>query len=306
MTKVAICTVNWNGKKDTLDLLASLKKLDTSGLLVKIFLVSNQKELFFKKNSSSKRGVPFELIYKKQNRGSAGGYNDGARAAIKWGADYILFLGNDTLIKNSSLVKDLVATAKSDPKIGLVSPKMYFAPGFEFYKKRYSKQDLGNVIWYAGGTFDWANVMSSHRGIDEIDTGKYEQVEETELNNTTCIFVSTEVFKKSIFLDEKLFAYFDDNDWSERVTRAGFKRYYDGRVAIYHKVSRTAGIGSPISDYYLTRNRLIFGMRYATIRTKISLFREALRLLFSGRPMQKKGVIDFFLGKRGELDNQII
>lgn len=290
MTKVVICTVNWNGEKDTKELLASLKKLDTSGLSVKTLVISNQK-------------IPdFEVILKRTNRGSAGGYNDGAKAALKWGAKYILLLNNDILLKDPKLLKSLVQVAKSDPKIGAVSPKILFAPGFEFHKDRYKTSDRGQVIWYAGGHFDWQNVFSSHRGLDEVDTGKYDQIESTGFVSGSAMLISRAVFEKKIFWDEDLFAYLDDNDFQERVRRAGFTLWYDGRVSVYHKVSRTAGIGSSAPDYYIARNRLIFGLRYAPLRTKIALLREALRLIFSGRPAQKQGVIDFLLGKRGALD----
>ncbi|MBI2600022.1 glycosyltransferase [Candidatus Daviesbacteria bacterium] len=40
-TKVAIVTVNYNGKEDTLELLESLKKLDISNLEIKVIVVDN-------------------------------------------------------------------------------------------------------------------------------------------------------------------------------------------------------------------------------------------------------------------------
>lgn len=293
MAKVAICTVNWNNKKDTLDFLASLSKLDTKGLQTKTFVVSNQQ-------------IPgFQVISKRSNPGSAGGYNAAARAALKWGADFILLANNDVLISDPQLLKKLVETIKSRPDIGLVSPKLYFAPGFEFRKDRYSAVNQGHVIWYAGGKFDWKNINSLHRGIDEVDHGKYDQVEEIGFTSGSCVLVNPAIYKQGIFWDEDLFAYLDDNDFQERVKRAGFKLYYNGQTNIYHKVSRTAGIGSPASDYYITRNRLIFGLRYASLRTKIALLRQALKLLFFGRPMQKRGVINFLLGKRGALNLHI-
>lgn len=289
MIKVAICTVSWNGKKDTIELLEGLKKLDIRDLEIKIFVVSNEEIKF----------PGAEIIIKEENRGSAGGYNDLAKTAILWGADFLLMLNNDTLVASPRLIKSLLETMEINEMVGVVAPKMLFAPGFEFYKDRYKKSQRGKVIWYAGGTFDWKNVMSVHRGIDEVDGGKFDLVEETNFINITCILVRAEVFKKGIFFDEKLFAYFDDNDWSQRLSLNGYKKYYDGLVAIYHKVSQTAGISSPISDYYITRNRLIFGMRYASLRTKIALLRQAASLLFFGRPAQKQGVWDFFLGKVG-------
>lgn len=312
MPKLAICTVNLNGKKDTLEFLESLTKLDTKNLEVKVFVTdggSTDGSVNMLKNlvpsplgpqTQPRTAISLEIILKSENRGSAGGYNDGAKEAMKWGADFVLLINNDTLIRDKNLLKDLIKTINSDPSIGLVSPKILFAPGFE-YQKGYNKTDKGNVIWYAGGHFDWKNIRAVHRGIDMIDSNKFDRVEETGLASGTCMLVKRKIFEQGIFWDEGMLAYYDDNDFEERVKQAGYKLYYDGLTSLYHKVSRTSGIGSEISDYYLSRNRLIFGFKYASLRTKFALFREALRLLRSGRPMQKKGVIDFFVGKSGAL-----
>lgn len=297
MSKIGICTVNWNGKNDTLDFLESLKNLDTKGLDIKVFITDGG-STDGSVEAIKPRFPTAQVIEKHENRGSAGGYNDSTQAALAWGADYILLINNDTLISDGKLLQDLLKTIKSDPQIALVSPKIYFAPGFE-YQKGYKKSDKGNIIWYAGGHFDWNNIRAVHRGIDEVDTGKYDRVEETDFASGTCILVKREIFDKGIFWDEGMLAYYDDNDFEERVHRAGYKFYYDGLTNLYHKVSRTGGIGSEFSDYMTARNKLIFTMRYAPLRTKIAVLREGLRLLNSGRPMQKKGIVDFFIGKRG-------
>lgn len=294
MTKVAICTVNWNNKKDTEEFLESIKKLDASGLSIKTFVVSNQK--LPKSN--------FNLIYRLHNRGTSGGYNDAIRAALSWNADYFFLVNNDILFSDTDLLKSLVSVLASDPEIGIVSPKLYFAPGFEYQQNRYPKSARGKVIWYAGGGFDWKNVNSVHQGLDELDTGRYNATSPTNFVSGSAMLVRRNVFEKNLFWDEDLFAYFDDNDFQERVKKAGFKLFYDGGVSAYHKVSRTSGIGSPSTDYYTARNRLIFGLRYAPFRTKIALLRQAVRLLLTGRPMEKRGVLDFFTGKSGELDRQ--
>ncbi len=298
MVRIAIGTVNYNRKDDTLEFLKSLKRLNTKGIAIKVFVVDGGSTDGSADAISA--SFPKVMVLKKlENRGSAGGYNDAAHAAIAEKFDYILLINNDVLINDSLLLKNLLQTASSHPDIGVVSPKMYFAPGFEFYKEKYSPKDLGKVIWYAGGNFDWNNVLSSHRGIDTVDTGEFDVVEETGFTNTACILVKRAVFDKGTFFDESLFAYFDDNDFLEKVRRAGFRLYYDGRSSIFHKVSRTAGIGSPYADYMITRNRLIFGMRYAPFKTKLSLIKEALRLLVTGRQTQKKAILAFFQGRRG-------
>lgn len=292
MTKLAVATVNWNGQKDTLEFLKSFKLLDTAGLEVKIFLVSNEKIL--------PEQTPFSLIFRPENRGSAGGYNDAARAALAWGADFILLVNNDILFKSSNLLKSLISVAEQDEKIGAVSPKILFAPGYEFRKKRYEKNNVGRVIWYAGGSFDWNNVNSVHRGLDKVDAGQYEITGETGFASGSAMLVKKEIFTRGIFWDEGLFAYFDDNDFQQKIRRAGFKLFYDGRSAVYHKVSRTSGIGAPTTDYYTARNRLIFSFRYAPLKTKLAVLRQELGWLLSGRPGQREGVKDFFIGKRGQ------
>ena len=298
--KIAIITLNYNGKKDTLDLLVSLKLLDTSDVESKVIVVDNGST--DGSVSTIHRQFPgVDILQTGGNLGFPGGYNRGLDYARLWGADYFLLINNDCLIKDPGLILELVRTAKSDPKIGLVSPKIYFAKGFEFHK-RYNEQDLGKVIWFAGGKFDWDNIASVHRGIDEVDVNQYDGVEESEIFSGACVLVKREILEGLGGLDEKYFLYFEDSDLAKRALEAGFKIYYNGKIAIYHKVSQSTGIGSKITDYYHTRNRLIFGMKYGRPRTKFALLREAVKLLVFGRPAQRKGVLDFYLGIIGAGD----
>lgn len=297
--KVAIITVNYNGKNDTLELLESLKRLQVTGYRLQAIVVDNGSE--DGSVSAIHRAFPeVDVLQTGQNLGFSGGYNKGLDYARLWGADYFLLINNDCLIKDPDLISELIKTMQADPKIGLVSPKIYFAPGFEFHKDRYRKQDLGKVIWYAGGKFDWDNIGSVHRGIDEVDKGQYQSVEESKIFSGACVLIKKEVLEKVGLLDEKYFLYFEDSDLAKRAKDAEFKIYYNGKVAIYHKVSQATGIGSKITDYYHTRNRLIFGMKYAKTRTKFALLREAVRLLIFGRPAQRRGVLDFYLGITGQ------
>lgn len=291
MNKIAIVTVNYHGKQDTLEFLESLNKLDTKGLEIKTVVVDNG-SADDSVEAIQKFNPDLTLLQTGENLGFSGGYNRGMRYALAWGADYLLVINNDTLISDRGLLKQLLKTAQADEKIGLVSPKIHFAPGFEF-QENYSLEDKGKVIWYAGGHFDWNNIHSKHRGIDEVDKGQYDLVEKSDIASGACLLLKKEVLEQAGFFDEKLFAYYEDSDFYQRVKRAGFTIYYHGQTALYHKVSRTSGIGSPIHDYFHARNRLHFGFRYATTRTKFALLREAVKFLLLGRPMQRKGVWDF-------------
>lgn len=291
MNKLAIITVDFNGHADTLALLASLQGLKWEGE-VKTIVVDNGSKESIKDLSP---GV--DLIQTGVNLGFAGGYNRGLRYAYQWGADYFLIINNDTSVEDNNLA--IILSKVLSNKIGAVSPKILFAPGFEFFKKRYSQAERGKVIWYAGGSFDWKNIMGVHRGIDEVDRGQYNGTEEVDFVSGCCLMASRELFSKVGYFDAGMFAYFEDADWIARVQKAGYKLFYCGKTAIYHKVSQTTGVGSPMTDYLITRNRLVFAQRYAPLRTKIAVLRQALGFILFGRGTQRKAVVDWLLGKRG-------
>lgn len=296
--RVAIVTVNHNGAADTLELLASLGRLDVSKYETKIVVVDNGSTDASVAQIAGKY-PHLSLLQTGVNLGYAGGYNRAFTAALAWQADYIMAINNDTSIPDKHFLHRLMSTITSAGDIGVVCPKVLFAPGYEFHQDRYGSKDIGRVIWYAGGRFDWDNVVSVHRGINEVDRGQYAAVASVDFANGCCLLVKREVVDRVGFFDPGLFAYFEDNDLSLRIRRAGYRIVYDGGTRIYHKVSRTAGIGSEFTDYLLTRNRLAFGLHHAPWRSRIALLRQAVGFVVGGRPAQRLGVVDFFKGVTG-------
>jgi hypothetical protein len=297
MKKVALVTVNFGKPDDTLELLDTLKDQDFSDLDYRLVVEDKTPGMWI--GDHIKEPVPnLELLQAGCDKGFAGAYTLGMRYAAAWGADYIMIINNDTLVGDKKLVKKLMQVLDDNPEATVVSPKIYFAKGYEF-KDRYKASEKGKVIWYAGGSFDWDNVRSVHRAIDEVDTGKYDQTEPTGFVSGCCLMVKRESLERFGYFDENLFAYFEDNDWQQRILLGGGKLYYCGGTHIYHKVSQTMGIGSPQTDFLLTRNRLYFTFKYASIRTKFAVIREMVRQLLTGRPAQKEGIMAFLNGQKG-------
>jgi len=235
MVKVAVVTVNFNGKADSLELLDDLQKLKTADLKVQIIAVDNASSDGFVEQAANKY-PKIDILQTGVNKGFSGGYNRGMEHALVWGADYILIINNDALAPDKKLLTSLLQTFEKNPTAGIVSPKIYFAPGYEFHKDRYKKEDQGKVVWFAGGKFDWDNVMAHHRGIDEVDAGEYGEVLEMDFATGCCFMIKREVLEKVGMFDDGYFAYFEDGDFSRRVIDAGFKIFYNGETSIYHKV----------------------------------------------------------------------
>ncbi|EKD67534.1 MAG: hypothetical protein ACD_48C00354G0002, partial [uncultured bacterium] len=57
--------------------------------------------------------------------------------------------------------------------------------------------------------------------------------------------------------------------------------------------------GNPIHEYYFTRNRLLLGMSYASLRTKFALIREGFRFFIGKSAIRRKAVVDWLFGRLG-------
>lgn len=300
--KISLIILAYNGIDLTLDVLDCISKLDIQNFDIETVVVDNaSKDDTVKRLEDYKLpNMKFKLIKNSENLGFAEGNNVGIRDSIKRGVDYVVLLNND-IIFPKNFVSELIKTAKNDSKIGIVSPKMYFAKGFEFHKDRYKENELGKVLWYAGGIIDKGNVYSEHRGVDEVDKGQYDIEEETDFANGAAVLIRVELINEIGYLDKSLFLYWEDADLSQRAKEKGWKVMYTPNTYIWHKVSVAAGgPGGETNDYFLSRNRLVFGFRYSSLRTKFALIRDSIRLLFVGRIWQRKGVVDFYLGRLGK------
>jgi GT2 family glycosyltransferase len=300
MKKIYIVSINYKKHKNTINLLESLKKITKENYFLSTVVIDNFPEDQIKVKESEYKDINLKVIYNKKNLGFSGGCNTGIKYALENEANYVLLLNNDTLVKEDFLLK-LFEFAEKTQDAGLIVPKIYFAKGYEFHKDKYKKDDLGKVFWYAGGILDWKNVIGMHRGVDEVDHGQYDETGETDFASGCCMLIPSEVFKKVGFLDENYFLYYEDSDFSQKAKKAGFKIYYVPDSVIWHKnAGSTGGSGSSLQDYYITRNRLLFGNRFAPLRSKIALNREGISLIFHGRKWQKLGAKDYYLHRLGK------
>lgn len=300
MKHVFISIINFNGKKNTLNCLESLGNIKRDNFKLNIVVIDNASTEEFDLKSETVDNVPLTVIKNNKNLGFSGGHNVSIQYALGKGADYVLILNNDTYV-DKNFLSELIKSAEKDNKVGILSPKIYFAPGFEFHKDKYNKDDLSKVFWYAGGEMDWKNIIGHHRGVDEVDKGQYDLTEKTELATGCCMLVKKEVFQKVGLLDDKYFLYYEDSDLNIRAKKAGFQIAYVPESVIFHKNAGSAGgSGSKLQDYYISRNRLIFGMKYASVRAKFALIKESLRNLIIGRYWQKRGILDFYFGNLGK------
>lgn len=111
------------------------------------------------------------------------------------------------------------------------------------------------------------------------------------------MLISRDLIEHIGLLDEKYFLYYEDVDYSIRAIKAGFKIYYLPKAHIWHKNASSSGKpGSKLHIYYQERNRLYFGFKYASIKTKKSLIFDSLRILFKGN-VYRDAIVDYYSGR---------
>lgn len=296
MKNVSVIILHYSDIENTKDSIESVLASDEKDIKIQLIVINNSKDDI----SNLKKGhKDVDFIESSKNVGFSGGNNLGIRKAMHSGADFVVLVNNDAIV-DKKCIEELVLFAQKH-NASLVSPKIYFYKGNEYHKSRYKDKDLGNVLWYAGGKMDWDNVVGFHIGVDEVDRGQFEGEEEIDYVSGCCMLLSKELIENVGIFNEGYFLYYEDNDLSQRAKKKGFKIMYDPKAIVWHKnAASSGGSGSELQDYYITRNRMLFGLHYAPLRSKLALVKEGLILFFLGRKWQKKGVLDFYLGRFGK------
>ena len=190
MYKVVIVLLNFKGLKNTISCIESLRRIKKGNFEFEIIVVDNGSDDGSKEALSKLHDI--QLIALEKNLGYSGGNNVGIKEALKRGSEYVLILNNDTIVEQNFLTRMVNCVKNGD----IISPKIYFSPGFEFHKSRYDNNDRGRVVWYAGGKIDWENIIGIHMGVDEVDNGQFNKKMEVEYATGACMFVNSKVFEK--------------------------------------------------------------------------------------------------------------
>ena len=247
--QVFIIILNWNNYQDTKECLDSLKGITYPNY--KIIVVDNGS--VDKSGERLRKEFPQCIFIRNEsNLGFAEGNNVGIEHALNDGADYILLLNNDTIVKPGFL-EPLVRTADIDEEIGVVGPMVYF-------------YDEPKVIQSIGARISLWKGSHSIIGIWEADKGQYNTLMKVDYVSGAALLAKRRMIKDVGLLDADYFLYSEEVDWCYRATKAGYKIMAVPESKIWHKVSSsTGGTRSPVSAYFLTRNRILFMRKHARL-----------------------------------------
>jgi GT2 family glycosyltransferase len=221
--------LNWNGGDDTLAALQSLDGVET-------ICVDNGSS-DGSDEAVAERFPEVELLRTGANLGFAGGNNVGLRRALERGADWILLLNSDALAERG-LPAALERAAEARPDAGLLACTIL---------------DLDGAVQYAGARF---NARLGYSG--RVSTRREPGLRDVDRADGAALAVSRAAAERAGLLDETLFMYVEDIDWSLRVRAAGFAVVLVPDALVRHRGSAASGgRASTTNLYYDTRNTIV-------------------------------------------------
>jgi GT2 family glycosyltransferase len=257
---VAILLLNWNGRRDTIECLESIARLEYSNYF--IVLCDNAstddsvasvrawsaKPIAELSRAEAERGTTrpasngMVLIHNGENLGFAAGNNVGLRYLVgQPDVDYVWLLNNDVIVDPKSL-SELVRCARSEPGIGAVGTTIF----------EYSEP---TVVQAAGG-----GVFSRRHFNPNLVTRPRRERDgrapRLDFISGASMFVTTDALRQVGLIDEGFFIYCEDVDLSVRLRAAGATLVHAESAHIWHKGGSTFGHRSLRHDYYTVRNTL--------------------------------------------------
>lgn len=237
-----------------------------------------------------------ELVRLRANRGYSGNVNVGLELALRRGADWVLVLNDDVVLRDDSILR-LVEVGEKDPRIGIVGPTIL-------------ERGTCGTIQSAGGRLarDWS--------AEQLDRGREarslpDAPRLVDWVSGCALMARGDLCREVGLLDRRFFSYWEEVEWCLRARRQGWLVAHAPQARVWH--ASVPGLPSELVTYYTTRNHLLALARHRAPPT--AWFHFSIRLLatlisWSTRPKwharrvdaraMGRGVRDFAMYRLGE------
>lgn len=250
--KVYISVLNWNGTDATTACVDSILNLEqVNGIEFSVLVIDNgstSTQWESLRQAMDKRSS-VTLLRNTSNLGFAGGHNVAMRRALEDGAEFMWLVNSDALVRPGSLAS-LLELMDADATCGASSPLV-----LALHDEK--------VIDFCGARHDWMNLTS----IDCKTPAEAARMEEEHPLDMwlmgAAIFLRATAIHDVGLLDDRYFAYYEDNDLCARLSASGWRcrMAFNAVVAHAHPTSRIRD-KPPYYFYLMARNSFFFWMRH--------------------------------------------
>ena len=242
MSKIAIVTVLYNSVSVLPDFFQSLDSQTRRDFALYVVDNASPDDSLVLVNRLA-QSVDFHVICieNSSNSGIAGGNNLGINAARQDGCEWILLTNNDTVWTPDTFEVLLEQACRCGAKIAVPKIKIHGT----------------DRIWYAGGRWNRFRGGTMHVKKDRTACAA-----PTAYAPTCCMLIHHTVFARIGGMDERFFLYYDDSDFVRRAADAAIPVWYVPQAVVSHKESVSTGAVSPLAQYWLSRNLLLFTYKH--------------------------------------------
>jgi GT2 family glycosyltransferase len=301
---VYVVLLNWNGWKDTVECIESLRCMQYRNWRA-VIVDNGSTDGSIEQLKDACPDIP--ILTTGNNLGFAAGNNVGIRFALKNRADYVLFLNNDTILFPATISK-LVEVAEKHPDAALMGPRIDARDP----QREWSIRRKMNLITFLCTLTALRRLVVRTPLLRDVFycTGTQPSVVYAVIGSA--LFFRAEAFEKIGLFDESTFLDYEELIMAEKVRSSGFSAYFVPQAVIWHKGSASAAklrakryVENAKSEQYFFSNyvrlspfaRLVTKLiRFLTYGTRALLYRnyrehfnEFMDALLSRRPSKLGG-----------------
>lgn len=288
--KTAIIVINYNSSADTIECLDSIYKAIKSPF--EIYLLDNASStesfLTLEKYVASLPSENKPHLYRSEmNLGFAAGNSYLVNKAVQDKTiGYFWFLNNDTLLLADAL-EPMLKELNDDLEIGLLGSKI-----LDYHQPQ--------IIQAVGGRFKVNTACLRLVGEQEVDRGQYDHNRVAiDYPIGASILVRRETYFEIGGMDNKLFLYLEELEWSHRAKQAGFYITYCPKSEVLHKQgastgTKDKGVKSATSARFEFRNLIYYYRKFYPTLVFLPILRYLVRSVLYSIRQRKNFVFIYF------------
>jgi GT2 family glycosyltransferase len=249
--KILVSILNWNSAADTIRCVNSvinLKPIDNHS--IEILVIDNASIADdYALLREEMQIYNINLIRNDINSGFAGGHNISIRRCIEENFEYVWLLNNDAIVDANSLCQ-LVQLMEQEPRCGSCSPVI---------------RRLGNpeIVDFCGAIHNWQSLGMLNPGTIDFAPSFCNENSESLWLVGTALLLRVKAMRQVGLLNEKLFAYYEDDDIGRRLNLGG----WINKMCLTSNVEHACfnGVISDRKPYYfylMARNSFLFFLTY--------------------------------------------
>jgi GT2 family glycosyltransferase len=231
------------------------------------------------------------IIELQENRFFCGGYNEGIRAAMRDGYDFVLLVNADTEVFDLGFLNELLNTAKRWPRAAFVGPVVYFHSPESIQKTclQYPGILRNTAVWVP-----WRLARNQFQKQPEEETT-------VEFLNGICVLCRVKALREIGLMDEIFGGYVEDADWAWRASKKGWVSVFTPVPSIIHHEEQNGYEPYSLKTFLLKRNTVFWFLKTeqklsAFVYASVSLFLSRIRMKF-GFSRREKTKHKYFLSR---------